>query len=160
MWPAVAFKVWLAHLRGLTWISVILGVIALLIAALLIVVMLKTRDFAAAGVFGGLLFLALGVTIFLPSGVAKYSIGVILILFGIRAIVTGKTMGLGAYAGTASEISRETQPVYYWISTLSLFFFAVVWLYVVRRQQPSHATVPPNSTVERDARKSGARPSP
>ena len=160
MGPAVAFKVWLAHLRGLTWISVILGLVALLIAALFIVVMLKTQDFAAAGVFGGLLFLALGVTIFLPSGIAKYSMGVILFLFGVRAIVTGKTLGLGAYGGTASEISRETEPVYYWISTLSLFFFAAAWLYLVRRQQSSPVTGPPNSTVERDARKNGARPSP
>lgn len=131
-------RTWLGHLRSLKPISMSLGLVALLIAALFIFAMFKERDYSVIPMGAALMASILALAIFLPPRISNYSYGLILVLLGVRSLVVGSVW----------RYSRQDEPLLYWLSILFLFACAGVFFHAAYRVRNSPA--PPEPTNPHD----------
>ena len=139
-------RTWLTHLRSLRPTSIFLGLMALLIAAVFVFAMVKAGDYSSVPMVAALAASILALAIFLPPRISNYSLGLYLFLLGINAVAKGELLG----------ISRETQPIRYWLWTLFLFLSAAVLFHAAYRAR--NTPMPPNPTIAKEPREGDARP--
>jgi drug/metabolite transporter (DMT)-like permease len=117
----------LTHLRSLKRTSLFVGVAALLVAAVFVFAMVLDRSHDQRAIVAALAGMILAVGILLPPKISNYCWGLYVLLVAARCVATGSVL----------RISRQNEPLLFWLATLFLFFAAGVLLQAAYRVRSS-----------------------
>ena len=120
---------WLAHLRSLKATPVVVGLAALLLAALFVFAMVKEGAYDVRAMVAAIAASILALWIFLPPRMSNYALGLFVFLLAVRCLATGEVLGL----------SIVDNPLRFWVWTVFLFVWAGLFLHAAYRGRNARA---------------------